>query len=77
MKDDAMQLTKRGQLIMIIWNFNAKITNVTRGDYVGAYGLGTRNRRGNRLVQFFIDQPFDRYYYFQTTPQTHLYMEIL
>ncbi|XP_071581578.1 craniofacial development protein 2-like [Temnothorax nylanderi] len=49
--EEAMRLTKRGELTMVIGDFNAKVGSGAE-DTVGQYGLGERNTRGDRLVQF-------------------------
>ncbi|XP_044750612.1 uncharacterized protein LOC123310952 [Coccinella septempunctata] len=53
--DEILRLTKRGEITMVIGDFNAKIGCGAEGDNVGSYGLGTRNDRGNRLAQFCVE----------------------
>lgn len=50
--EEAMKLTKKGEINMVIGDFNAKIGSGSENDIVGQYGLGIRNTRGDRLVQF-------------------------
>lgn len=53
--DEVMRLTKEGEITIIIGDFNAKIGRGVEGDSIGAYGLGERNGRGDRLVQFCVE----------------------
>ncbi|XP_071578112.1 craniofacial development protein 2-like [Temnothorax nylanderi] len=53
--EEAMRLTKRGELTMVIGDFNAKVGSGTEEDTAGRYGLGERNTRGDRLVQFCVE----------------------
>lgn len=48
----ALSQIKKGEIIMVLGDFNAKIGEGRDGDVVGKFGLGTRNDRGDRLVQF-------------------------
>ncbi|XP_030746036.1 craniofacial development protein 2-like [Sitophilus oryzae] len=41
--DEVMRLTTKGEITMIIRDFNAKIGRGVEGDSIGAYGLGERN----------------------------------
>ncbi|XP_024874105.1 craniofacial development protein 2-like [Temnothorax curvispinosus] len=50
--DEAMRLTKKRELTMVIGDFNAKVGSGAEDDTVRQYGLGKRNTRGDRLVQF-------------------------
>lgn len=50
--DEAMKHTKKGEINMVIGDFNAKIGSGKENDVVGQHGLGERNTRGDRLVQF-------------------------
>ncbi|XP_030746569.1 uncharacterized protein LOC115875286 [Sitophilus oryzae] len=47
--------TSTGEITIIIGDFNAKIGRGVEGDSIGAYGLGERNGRGDRLVQFCVE----------------------
>lgn len=53
--DEVMRLTKKGEITMIIEDFNAKVGSGAEGDSIGAYGLGERNSREDRLVQFCVE----------------------
>lgn len=54
--DEAIwRFTKRGELTIVIGDFNAKVGFGREGDVVGRYGLGKRNSRGDRLVQFCVE----------------------
>ena len=46
-----IKLTKSDEITIIIGDFNAKIGKGKEEDLVGAYGLGLRIDRGNRLSQ--------------------------
>ncbi|XP_060527005.1 craniofacial development protein 2-like [Cylas formicarius] len=50
--EEAMKITKQGELIIVLGDFNAKIGKGADGEVCGDQGLGTRNTRGDRLVQF-------------------------
>lgn len=50
--DEAMKLTKKGEITMVMGDFNSKLGHGAEGEYVEAFGLGNRNSRGDRLVQF-------------------------
>lgn len=51
--EEALRLTKNGEITVILGDFNAKIGSENEdGDYVGKYGLGERNTRDDRLAQF-------------------------
>lgn len=47
-----MAHTKLGELTIIIGDFNVKVRRGEKGTMIGKYGLGERNLRGDRLVQF-------------------------
>jgi hypothetical protein len=49
---NVMKYTKRHDINIICGNFNAKIDNERVENIVGDYGLGRRNARGDKLVQF-------------------------
>ncbi|XP_044755090.1 craniofacial development protein 2-like [Coccinella septempunctata] len=48
----ALNHTKKQELNIIMGDFNAKIGKGTVDTTVGQFGLGTRNDRGDRLIQF-------------------------
>lgn len=54
--DEASNLTKKGEITVVLGDFNAKIGKGKEGDVCGQYGLGVRNTRGQRLVQFCVEQ---------------------
>lgn len=56
--DEVISLTKKGEITMVIGDFNAKIGAGVEGDNIGAYGLGIRNARGDRLNQFCTENNF-------------------
>lgn len=47
-----LQLVKKQELTIIMGDLNAKIGKGKHEDIVGEYGLGIRNDRGDRLLQF-------------------------
>lgn len=49
---DLLKLTKKHDINIVMGDFNAKIGKGSFEGIVGPYGLGTRNERGDRLVQF-------------------------
>uniref|UniRef100_A0A8D8SHV0 Craniofacial development protein 2 n=1 Tax=Cacopsylla melanoneura TaxID=428564 RepID=A0A8D8SHV0_9HEMI len=51
-----LKSTKKGEMTFVIGDFNAKAGKGAVGDVVGDYGLGTRNERGDRLIQFCMEQ---------------------
>ncbi|KAL1447433.1 hypothetical protein WDU94_013960 [Cyamophila willieti] len=54
--EKVLESTKKGELTFVIGDFNAKVGKGAAGDAVGNYGLGMRNERGDRLIQFCIEQ---------------------
>jgi exonuclease III len=49
---EMLKLTKKHEINIIMGDFNSRIGKERYGDLVGPFGLGTRNERGERLVQF-------------------------
>lgn len=47
-----LKSAKNNEVTIVMGDFNAKIGQGKEGSIVGQYGLGTRNTRGDRLVQF-------------------------
>ncbi|XP_045471740.1 craniofacial development protein 2-like [Harmonia axyridis] len=47
-----MKYTKSNEVTMINGDFNAKVGRGREDDIIGDYGLGERNQRGDRLVEF-------------------------
>lgn len=45
-KIEVMQLTKKGEITMIIGDFNSKVGRGAEGDSIEAYGIGERSSRG-------------------------------
>lgn len=50
--EKAMCLTKKGEITIVLGDFNAKIGKNATKEISGHYGLGERNARGERLIQF-------------------------
>lgn len=72
-QSDIMKLTKKGELNIIIGDFNAKVGVGAKGDVVGGFGLGIRNLRGDRLVQFCTEQQLAIVNTFFKQPPRRLY----
>lgn len=53
-----LQSLKKEGITMILGHFNAKVGQGNVANIVGEYGLGTRNERGNKLVQFCLKEKF-------------------
>lgn len=47
-----LRQTKKNEMVIVMGDFNAKVGKGNDGKMVGSYGLGERNDRGDRLVQF-------------------------
>lgn len=54
--EELLCATKDGEIACIIGDFNAKVECGTDVEAVGAYGLGDRCLRGDRLIQFCREQ---------------------
>jgi predicted secreted protein len=50
--EEALKKVRKDSLIVIMGNFNAKIGQGKVGDTVGNFGLGERNDRGDRMIEF-------------------------
>ena len=50
--DKAKEQCKSGEVIMVIGDLNAKVGEGKQDNIVGAYGLGTRNERGEKFVDW-------------------------
>ena len=51
-----IDITKKNEVNIIMGDFNAKIGRGEAGEHVGKFGLGVRNPRGDRLIQFCQEQ---------------------
>lgn len=49
---------KKSDMCYIMGDFNSKVGKGKQGKYVGEFGLGERNERGDRLIQFCEEQEF-------------------
>lgn len=49
---EVLKSVKAGEVCVIMGDFNAKVGQGKEDDIVGNFGLGQRNERGDRLVQF-------------------------
>ena len=49
---NAMKYVKCGEVVIVMGDFNAKVGSEKHTNIVGKYGLGSRNDRGRRLIQF-------------------------
>lgn len=54
----ALKYIKKSELCVIMGDFNAKIGRGRVEGIVGEHGLGERNKRGDRLVQFCREEDF-------------------
>ncbi|XP_030745457.1 uncharacterized protein LOC115874434 [Sitophilus oryzae] len=50
--DDVMKLTKNKDVTLLLGDMNVKIGQGSCGKLIGRYGLGERNERGDRLLQY-------------------------
>lgn len=48
----ALTLTKKGEITIVTGDFNAKLGSGMVDGVCGGYGLGTRNERGERMLEF-------------------------
>ncbi|CAG4984092.1 unnamed protein product [Colias eurytheme] len=56
--EEALKLTKSNELTIVTGDFNSKVGQGAVSDVVGSFGLGIRNDRGERLVQFCQEHDF-------------------
>ncbi|XP_050513133.1 uncharacterized protein LOC126888800 [Diabrotica virgifera virgifera] len=54
----ALKYTKKNELTIIMGDFNAKVGKNRIEDIVGQHGLGEKNERGDRLIQFCREEDF-------------------
>ena len=56
--EEELERTRSGDIVMVIGDFNSKIGNDNRGyeDVMGKFGLGERNERGERMLEFCQDK---------------------
>ncbi|XP_030763694.1 craniofacial development protein 2-like [Sitophilus oryzae] len=50
--DQVLRLTKSNEINLVLGDFNAKVGKGRLGSVVGNYGLGERNDRGEKLIQY-------------------------
>uniref|UniRef100_A0A8D8V3E1 Craniofacial development protein 2 n=1 Tax=Cacopsylla melanoneura TaxID=428564 RepID=A0A8D8V3E1_9HEMI len=50
--ESLLKTTKKHDITIILGDFNAKVGDCVVDGITGAYGLGTRNDRGDRLIEF-------------------------
>lgn len=50
--DTVMKLTKSRDVNIVLGDFNAKVGESPKNDFMGSFGLGERNDRGDRLLLF-------------------------
>ena len=56
--DKAMKLFKSQDIKIVMGDFNAKVGNERIDDIVGSWGLGSRNERGDRLIDWCRQNEF-------------------
>ena len=54
--EKAYKQVKSTDILVVMGDFNAKIGKGSVDSYVGAFGLGSRNERGDRLLDFCIEK---------------------
>ena len=53
-KNTINETKKWDDIVIVMGDFNAKIGKRKQGEVVGPHGLGERNERGERLIEFCI-----------------------
>lgn len=51
-----LSMTKRGEVTIVLGDWNAKVGKEQHEHVVGKFGLGEKNERGERLIQFCTEQ---------------------
>lgn len=72
LSDTLKQLNKH-EVTIIMGDLNAKIGKGKDGEYIGEYGLGTRNERGDRLKRFIEEEEYIILNTFFKLPPRRLY----
>lgn len=52
--EEALSTTKSQEINIILGDFNAKVGKGKESNVVGSFGLGRRNQRGERLIEFCV-----------------------
>lgn len=55
---EALKITKKHEITLLMGDFNAKVGQVATEDVTGHCGLGERNERGRRLIEFCQETGF-------------------
>lgn len=63
----------RHDITMILRDFNAKVRNIVVDGCTGNFGLGDRNQRGNRLIEFCQNEKIIVNNTIFKQPKRHLY----
>lgn len=56
--NQALKLTKKNDINLIMGDFNAKVGRGRCGNVVGDFGLGSKNERGDMLIEFCEEKDF-------------------
>lgn len=71
--DWTMRQLKRNEVTILMGDLNAKVGAGTEGNVVGKYGLGTRNERGDKFVEFCTEHNLGIMNTFFNLPKRRLY----
>ena len=72
----AMSYVKCGEVVIAMGDFNAKVGYGEHLNINGQFGLGSRNERGSRLLQFCEENMYDDCKYLLSTPKAQtVYVE--